>query len=245
MKKMLLIGVLLMTTVLMAPTFAEPATTNWVMMKGKITSYDGVPVAIGWCGVHAKVGEWAKVHAFWIPTIPSPPMGPPNTEFTFSFHMAKVNGTAELNPTEGVNLTITGLWDVFNVTFGYHGELRNSTTEVVAWNVPGKLNVTDNWTAFTIDIEGLALINGTVIFHREKSTPMPIGDVTGDPTIGPLGVPDRTIDIWDLVHVAKAYGSTPGNPLRPNYDFSVDFDFDFEIGLGELTTVAANLGTEY
>ena len=245
MKKVMLISVLLMTLVAMAPTFAQSTTATWVMMRGKITEYSDDPVAYGWCGAYAKDGEWGKAHAFWIPMIPSPPMGPPSNGFTFSFYMAKlVNGTAVLNPAEGINLTISGLWDVFNVTFGYHGELRNSTIGVIVTEVPGDMKVTNDWTDFTIAIEGIELLSGTVLFYRVKSTPTPIGDVTGPPIEVPpeVPIPDGKIDIWDLVHVAKAYGSTPG---IGRFDFSMDFNFDFEIDICDLVTIAVSLGEEY
>lgn len=242
MKKQILAGLILMTLTLATPTAAQSPTATCVMMRGIIDTYGGETVARGWCGAYA-INESGNVHAFWIPLTPSPPIGGPSEEnFIFSFYMAKmINGSAELNPTADVNLTISGEWDVYNVTFGYHGELRNSTKEVVKTEVPGELNVTD-WSSFAISIDGIEL-NGTVLFHRVMSTPIPRGDVAGPPEgVPPEEAADGKIDIWDLVHVAKAYGDTPG---IGNYDFSMDLDFDFKIDLTELTTIAANLGEEY
>jgi hypothetical protein len=104
----------------------------------------------------------------------------------------------------------------------------------------GTLSVTNNWTDFTVNVQGIELIRGSVVFYAESSIEIPIGDVFGE---GQL--PDGEINIWDLVHIAKAYGSTPGNQFVPNYDFSLDFNFDFIIDIYDLTTIAVNIGKSY
>ncbi len=62
--------------------------------------------------------------------------------------------------------------------------------------------------------------------------PIPIGDVTFD----------GEIDIYDLVHMAKAYGNTPG---IGSYYFEIDLDANYVIDIYDLTTLAANLGETY
>lgn len=230
-------------TLALPPAEPEPQTPTYVMMQGAILAYGNEPTAYGWCSARALIGEWAQVNAFWIPATPLPPFGEPTTEnFTYSFYMAKLeNGTAELSYGD-YDFYITGLWDVFNVTFGYYGELRNSTTEVLALDVPGELFVTGNWSDFTINIEGFDALTGAVIFHVEKPVPIPPGDVTCDPSYGTPGIPDCSVDIWDLVHVAKAYDSMPG---MANYDFSLDFNLDFIIDIYDLTTIAVSIGISY
>ena len=240
MKKAILVSVLLITLVLMTPTFAPPAAETWVMMQGMVTSYGGLPVAYGWCGAYAKVGEWAQAHAFWIPLTLSPPLEPPSMTFTYAFYAARlVNASLiELNYTEVIDFYISGIWDVNKFTFEYADGNFTMTPEEIVNDAAGNLSVTGNWTDFTIEITGVPSIGGTVMFYYITSAkPIPIGDVTG-----PMGQMNNCVDIWDLVHVARAYGSTPG---IMNFDFSMDFDFDFEIGLGDLTTIAANLGEEY
>jgi len=239
MKKASLISILLMTTILMVPTFAEAATETWVAMHGRITSYGLTPMALGWCGVHAKVGEWARVRAFWVPMIPQHPPEPP---FTFSFYAAKLVNASIVELTYGGNdFYVFGLWDVFSVTFEYYGEYNFTITVTpLADNAEGELTVPNllPGESFTIDITGVELIAGEVRFVCLRSIEIPMGDCSG-PT---PGMADRRVDIRDLVHVAKAYGSTPG---MLHFDFSMDFDFDFRVGLCELTTIAANLGKEY
>ncbi|NIP67078.1 hypothetical protein GWN63_06070, partial [Candidatus Bathyarchaeota archaeon] len=214
MKKEIFAVLLLMTLTLAVPSLAGAETPTWVMIQGQITDYGGTPVAYGYCGAHAKIGDFAKVHAFWIPTIPTIPSGEPTTEnFTYSFYMAKMdNGTAEM--PEGMDLYMEGLWDVFNVTFGYYGEIQNSTTDPMALEVYGNMTVYNNWTDFTINIEGFETLSGTVLFKVIKDIEIPMGDVAGPPDGVPPEVPepDCEVNIHDLVAVAQAYDSTPGLP---------------------------------
>jgi len=248
-KELLLVLLITALATIPASTFALPSTDpelvtpTYVMMQGLVTTYGSEPTAYGWCTTRALIGEWAKVNVFWIPATPLPPQGEPSTEnFTYSFYMARLdNGTAELN-YDIYDLYISGLWDVYNVTFGYYGELRNSSITPLEQDVPGELFVTGNWTDLTIQIEGFDLLTGIVVFHVERPMPIPPGDVSGDPSEGMLGVPDCKIDIWDLVHTAKAYDSTPG---IMNYDFSLDFNLDFKIDIYDLTTIAVNIGLKY
>ena len=239
MKKAILVSVLLITLVLMTPTFAQPAAETWVMMQGMVTSYGGLPVAYGWCGVYAEVGEWAEAHAFWIPLTLSP-FQEPGMNFTYSFYAARlVNASLiELNYTETIDFYISGIWDVNKFTFEYADGNFTMTMEVIVDDATGELSVTGNWTNFTIAIIGIELISGTVFFHYVTSArPIPISDVTG-----PTGEIDHCVDIFDLVHVAKAYGSTPG---IMGFDFDIDFNFDFTIDICDLVTIAASLGEEY
>jgi len=246
-KQILLIGILLMTTVLMIPTVAESATEIWVVMHGRITSWGVTPVAFGWCGAFAKIDEWARVRAFWAPTIPPRPIDP-GSSFTFSFYTARlVNASIIKLNYEGNDFYVSGRWDVYNVTFDHYGYGNFTLTiDVMANDANGTLLVPNMLPEqdFTINIDGIEVITGKVKFVCMKSIEIPIGDCSGPIT----GTPDRRIDIRDLVHIAKAYGSKPG---MLKYDFSIDFDLDFDdvrtvgVGLRELTTIAANLGTEY
>lgn len=250
MKKSILAVFPLLTLMLAFPLgqlAANATDQTWVVMHGTITEYGGSPVAYGWCGAYAKVGEWAKVHAFWVPTmIFQPPCwnSTPSINFTYSFYIAKlVNASmVELNYTEVIDFYISGIWDVYNVTFAYSGDWNFTwTMELMLDDANGQLSVTGNWTDFTIAITDIELISGKVVFHRVKPMkPIPMGDIWG-----PNRKPDCKVNIFDLVHAAKAYGSTPGNPWIPNYDFSFDFNFDYKIDIIDLTTIAVNIGESY
>lgn len=217
-----------------------PTEKTWVKIKGLINSFDEKS-AFGWLKAHAKLGEWTKVRAFWTPI--NLPMNGNQGEgdddhldigFTFSFYAAVLVNTSVVEVNyPGSNFYISGLWNVFNISWTHHGEGDFTyTLESVAEDRTGEFNVTNSMTYFTLNITGVELVSGQVVFFLYRSFVIPRGDVNED----------YIVDIWDLVHIAKRYGATPG---KPEFDFDIDFDDDFNIGLGELTTVAANLGTEY
>jgi len=263
MKKAVVMATLLMTFMLMTPIYAETTSEpTWFMMAGRVNSYAG-ELAHGWLWSCGKVGEWAMAHVFFAPG--NWPWMDGNghwnwtlKNFTYSFYTARlVNASiVELNytkDTEFYDLYILGLWDVYNITFTY---VFYNVTEThdgyefthPCWNVTrtmeqlvddgtGELRITGNWTDFTIAITGIELIDGEVIFHWVRPMkPIPFGDMWG-----PDHKPDCKVDIYDLVHTAKAYGSTPGTS---KYDFTIDFNFDTSPGIDicDLSTIAANLG---
>lgn len=243
MKKPVFVAFLLMTLAMtLIPTSAQSATEpTFVAMMGRVESYGGKP-AYGYIGAFAEVNKSAKVGLFWtlqpvhIAVIP----------YNYTFHAARLVSTemVELNYSDS-DFYVSGLWDVYNVTFCYKKD-GNFTLIVELWvdDGFGELNVLDNWKTFTVDIKGIQEVAGIVLRYCVRPIkPIPRGDVTGP--YAP-GVPDGEIDIYDLVHVAKAYGNTPG---IGNYYFEVDLtaltDYDFKVDLCDLTTVAANLGESY
>lgn len=240
MKKIMLVNSLLMALTLVAPTFAESGTeSTYFMMHGLVTTY-GTNMAYGWCGAYGEVGEWAQAFIGWAPgTPPTPPEEPP-ANFTFSFYAAILTNTTTVElDYNSADLYILGLWDVYNVTFVYEGTHSFEFTMIpLVKGGKGTLIATGNWTAFVVSIAGIDEVAGIVIHHCVKSgEAIPIGDVSGI-----SGTPDDTVDIFDLVHTARAYGSSPG---LANYDFSVDFNFDFTVDIHDLTTIAANLDKSY
>lgn len=265
MKKVVSLSVLLIMVLALTST-ASPAQSTpipiRVKMVGHINSYGG-NVAAGMLVAHAKIDEWAKVRAFYVPRLNFTPHTFPHiipANLTVSFHAVKLVNAflVKLNYMDN-DFYILGLWDVIKITIVHH-DLNNFTVIIQPLVIHGRgeLNVTGTWTDFTLDIVGNNLVKGKVLFFAVVGglKPIPIGDVSGGPFPGipdqRPGIPDRRIDIRDLVHVARAYGSTPGDPWTPNYAFSADFDFDVDnpvstvgVGLGELTTIASNLGTEY
>ena len=246
MRKIIWAMAVLLTLILITPAIAQPVEPptepKWVMMHGEVEYY-GDEGAFGWCGVYAEVGEWAQAFVAWMP------WGGPQIPEIFNFYAARLVNTTlvELNYS-GADLYIEGLWNVYNVTFIYEPGIEPGnytlTIELLVDHGYGTLSVTGNWTDFTVDIrdEQIELIRGKVIFKAIEPIRIPIGDIVKGPSEDPEV---NIVNIWDLVHAAKAYDSTPGSLWNPYYDFSFDFNFDYKIDIVDLTTIAVNIGESY
>jgi hypothetical protein len=253
MKRKLLANFTIMASVLLSPVFAQSAAavSTYVIMRGGITSYSVEPTVPmtstnGWCGVYAMVGGTAHVLMAW-------PSGNPSVPEIYHFYTAVLVNTTLValdysGPDFYADLYIQGSWNVHNVTFVYEpGGGRSVTDILLVDNGTGTLSVTGNWQSFAAEILGapplVVVVNGLVTFHAVRSAEIPIGDVSGST----IGDPDGKIDILDLVHAARAYGATPGDPnlQHPRYDFSLDFDLDYRIDIIDLTTIAVNIGKSY
>lgn len=237
---------LLLSLILITPTIAQPTTVNftWVKMHG-IVEYYGVDPAFGWCGAYAKIREWAKAFVIWMP------WGGPRIPTEINFYAARlVNTTLIELDYGGADLYIEGLWNVYNVTYIFEpGVTPGNYTLIIRLIVDhgrGTLSVTGNWTYFTVAIAGIDDVGGRVVRYAVRFMEIPIGDV-----IGPArGAPDNAINIWDLVHAARAYGLPPGIDFDLDGDcdfdmFRMDFNFDFKIDIIDLTTIAVNIGKRY
>jgi hypothetical protein len=234
MKKSVFAIALLMTLAMLPfPAFAQQEGT-YVFMVGNVRYYgnEGMP---GWMGAFAKIDEWARVYAFWAKFQVLPIPG------NYTFYEARLASASIIKLNyNGKDFYILGTWDVLKVTLMYHANgTITKIIEVIVADQRGELSVTGSWTLFSIDIVGVPLITGLVTFYWiSPGKEIPVGDVKG-----PLqDVPDGKINIFDLTHVAKGYGSTPG---KPEYNFDIDFNFDYKVDIYDLTTIAANLGESY
>jgi hypothetical protein len=233
MKRHHLAYVLLMTLVMTSIlAFAQPTKateSTFVAVIGSVNSYGGQP-AYGWLGAFAEISVQAEVAVFWAPG------EPPELELpaTYSFFTAQLvsSETVELDYM-GSDFYVSGLWDVYNVTFIYDevGKTIEQNIELLIDDGPGELSVTNGWTMFTVGITGIEQIAGIVLYYCIKTVEIPRDIIW-----------DGTVNIRDLVRVAKAYGTTPG---IGNYYFDVDLNYDFVVDIYDLTTLAANLGESY
>jgi hypothetical protein len=208
---------------------AKATESTFVAMIGSVNSYGGQP-AYGWLGAFAEISVQAEVAVFW--ALGEPPE--PELPATYSFFTAQLvsSETVELDYM-GSDFYVSGLWDVYNVTFIYDeaGKTIEQIIEQLIDDGPGELSVTNGWTIFTVDITGIEKIAGIVLYYCIKTVEIPRDIIW-----------DGTINIRDLVHVAKAYETTPG---IGNYYFDVDLNYDFIVDIYDLTTLAANLGESY
>jgi len=248
MKKSVLAIALLMTLAMtLIPVSAQTTTeSTFVAMSGRVTYYGPKP-AYGCLRAFAEVKKWAEVKIIWTD------MGPHILSFpvTYYFYAAKLvkSDIVELK-YDGKDFYVHGLWDVWNVTLFYdgHGRLWKWIVTPIVDDEPGDLSVFNGWTDFIVDIKPkppMELIAGKVLRYWIKPSPIPQSDCTLD----------STIDIYDLVHVARAYRNTPGVGSYMGAELNIestlestlntDLNLDFAVDIYDLTTVAANLGESY
>ncbi|RLI40512.1 hypothetical protein DRO69_12800 [Candidatus Bathyarchaeota archaeon] len=154
--------------------------------------------------------------------------------FSFTLYIARLvkASTIAINFSDS-NFYISGFWDVYNITWTYIGERRfNMTAKPVVINGTGEFKVINYWHRFTLDIEGIELVSGRVVFLCFRLLRIPPGDINKD----------YIVDIFDLVHAAKRYETTPG---VADFDFDLDFDDNLKVDIYDLTTIGANLGEGY
>ena len=166
----------------------------------------------------------------------------PRGNFTYTFYAAKlVNlNMARLN-YQGNNFFLNGTWAVYTVTVTNTVITNNGVTNVhrdtnaVSTNAVGQLNVTDNWTKFTLIINGIDPLIGSV--HRS------VISTNSDKLRAKYQTMENPkVTMQDVLTVARAYGAMPG---MNNYDQKLDFNLHFKIDITNLATVAANVAISH
>jgi len=222
---------------------------TWVRMGGIITQWGSKPV-FGWIGAHAgmvnKSGtyhEWARAHAIWSGDRPRLNCTkPPLENFTFTLYAAKLINTTEVAFNySGYHFYISGLWNVVKITTTITVFLNETTGQLIGIDIhrefepivteaQGELGVLLNpLYRFELSIEGIDLLSGFVRFFDIRHVEIKICDINDD----------GKVDLWDLVKVAKRYRAVPG---LWTYVHEFDLNFNNEIDIGDLTSIAANIG---
>ncbi len=242
----LAVSLILGFTLFSAGMTSAVATTNtYVLAVGRVTSYGSTP-AFGFMKTFAQIDASARVNLAWmtapLPIVPAP--GLVITPLAFSFLAARLINASivKLNYTDTSSVThdlyIEGVWNVLNVTFTYKDSTFNFVVQPTKTTASGVFTIDPSlvgnipWSTFTLAIQGVSPVTGTVAFHRIANVNIPDGDVNQD----------GKIDVRDLATVAKSYGTTPG---RSGYDFNLDLNFDFRVDIRDLAIVARSFGASY
>jgi len=217
---------------------------TWVRMGGIITLWGSKPV-FGWIGAHAgmvnKSGtyhEWARAHAIWSDDRPRLNCTkPPLDNFTFTCYAAKLVNTTDVGFDPG--FYVLGKWDVVKITttitviLNETGQLISIDVhrefERIVINGTGELRVFLYTLQFELSIDGIDLLSGFVKVFYITHLEIRICDINND----------GEVDLRDLVKVAKRYRAVPG---LWTYVHEFDLNFDAKIDIGDLTTIAANIG---
>lgn len=242
--------------------------TQWNMTDGNSTNVFGWVIAnAAIVNINGTTHEWAKANALWSDIMRAYPMGdhplgpafqvndttaPGNFSCTFSFYTANLLSFTDIsfNKTEsGHDFYLAGLWNVtqrtetINITRIYSGndtfyqfdrQISVTWTDTpIATNATGTLvadwgGVTGWIGKFVLSIDGVGTLSGFASRGIVWTHELNICDFDAR----------GKVDINDLVKVAQHFGEAPG---FGNFDPSLDVNGEGQIGIGDLTTIAANI----
>ncbi len=162
--------------------------------------------------------------------------------FTYTFYVARLTNASVSTlstTTLGVNYFLNGTWTIYtvvsNVTIitNSEGQITNihRSSDTSVQKAYGELRVTDNWTKFTLAINGIDPLTGSVFRSVQRQVQFNPFKVTDDTTINAV-----TKD--DVAAVIHSYGAMPG---WGNYDARMDFCGHYKIDIADLSTVASNM----
>jgi len=191
----------------------------------------------------ADTNQLASATAIWTTNTSRPISGVESKQnFTYTFYTARlVNASVSTlsTSTTDANYFLNGTWNVYtiisNVTIitDSSGSItsvhRSSDTSVQ--KAYGELTVTDNWTKFSLAINGIDPLTGSINRSVQRQVQFNPFKVTDDTTT-------NAITKADVAAVIHSYGAMPG---WGNYDSRMDFAGHYKIDIADLSTVASNM----
>ena len=234
-----------------APTVAnKPVQATWLRLNGVITKWGATDVR-GTLNVQARTALLANENtrrltyagATWTTNLSRALSAVKAKEnFTYTFYTARLwNASVSTLSLGTTNFFLNGTWNVNKVNSivtiitNANGDIvrvhRDIDTQVA--RVYGELNVTDNWTKFTLQLTGYDPLTGSVARTVTRQTQFNWYQVTDDAT-------GTTVTKADLKTVVNCYGAMPG---WGNYDNRIDFNNNYKIDIADLATVAANINS--
>jgi hypothetical protein len=144
------------------------------------------------------------------------------------FHIIVPCNEINLSRTSGATVKST-----VTITTDTNGEIikiqRNSETSVQ--KAYGELTITDNWSKFTLAINGIDPLTGSVFRSVTRQVQFNPFKITDDATC-------NIVTRADLVEVVKCYRAMPG---WGSYDTRMDFNNNYRVDIADLSTVASHM----
>ena len=226
----------------------RPLQTSWIRLNGVITKWGTTDVR-GLLSVQARTAlltnentrSLTKAGAMWTTNLTRAISAAKSKEnFTYVFYSARLwNASVSTLSLGDTNFFLNGTWNVNKVTSNItiitndNGDIvrvhRESDTEFA--KVYGELNVTDNWSKFTLQLTGYDPLKGSVIRQKMMQKQFNWFQVTDDAT-------GNVVTKADVNVIVKSYRSMPG---WGSYDNRMDFNNNYRIDIADLATVAANV----
>ncbi len=220
---------------------------SWVRINGVITHW-GTEEVNGLLQTRARTtllatdntNQLASATAMWTTNDSRPISSVRSKEnFTYVFYSARLNNASvsELNMDEN-DYFLNGTWNLYTVTSNItvitdenntivkvH---RESDTQIT--KAYGTLNITDNWTNFTLAITGQDPLTGTVFRSMTRQMQFNPFKIIEDSS--------TKVTKADLSEIVKCFHAMPG---WGNYNSQMDLNGNFKVDIADLSTIAANI----
>lgn len=193
--------------------------------------------------VDLSTNQLATATAIWTTNTSRPISAVQSKEnFTYTFYTARLTNASVSTlsaSTATTNYFLNGTWSVYTVVSNVtiitdeNGQITNvhRTSDTSVQKAYGELVVTDNWTKFTLSINGIDPLTGSVFRSVTRQVQFNPFKVTDDTTT-------NVVTKADIAAVIHSYGAMPG---WGNYDAKMDFCGHFKIDIADLSTVASNI----
>ena len=241
------------STISSTPTSVANALTqrSYIRIDGTITQW-GTTKVIGVLQTQARAAlfqnantnQLASATAIWTTNTSRPINAVRSKEnFTYAYYVARLTNASVSTlsaSTADTDYFLNGTWTVYtvisNVTIitNADGQITNvhRSSDTSIQKAYGELTVTNSWTTFTLAINGIDPLTGSVVRSVTRQVQFNPFKVTDDTT-------SNVVTRADIAAVAQSYGSMPG---WGNYDARLDVCGHFKIDIADLSTVAANVG---
>jgi hypothetical protein len=161
--------------------------------------------------------------------------------FTYVYYSARLNNASVSTfnvSSPASNYFLNGTWNLYTVTSTINVITDENNIivsvhrdqDIKVSKAYGELNVTDNWTKFTLSIDGQDVLAGTI--YRS---------VTRQIAFNPFAVSDFTAVKTSHADLKQMAGCMHAVPGWGGYDSQMDFNGNFKVDIVDLSTVAANM----
>jgi hypothetical protein len=190
-----------------------------------------------------STNQLAMATALWTTNLSRPIVAVQSKQnFTYTFYEARLNNASVSTlsaSSAATNYFLNGTWNVFTVVStviintNENGQITHihRTSDTSVQKAYGELTVTDNWAKFTLSINGIDPLTGSVFRSVQRQVQFNPFKVTDD-------ISSTAVTKADVAAVIHAYGAMPG---WGNYDARMDFCGHYKIDIANLATIAANV----
>jgi hypothetical protein len=227
----------------------RPVSASWIRINGVIDNWGTTDVR-GQLQTQARTAllqsedtrQLASASAIWTTETSRPIQAVKAKEsFTYVFYAARLLNASISTLSTGSsddNYVIGGTWNVATVKASViivtdeNGAITKVTRnqDISVQKIEGQLTVTDNWSKFTLNLNGKDPLTGSVFRSMTRQMQFNQFKMTDDST-------SNVVTRSDINAVAQCYGSMPG---WGSYDTRMDFNNNYRVDIADISTVAAN-----